>query len=83
MLCAPLQVTLTVCPRRGFCVCAGWLILALLPALPQEHREGEAFVVQDLARSVLGLCLAGRQVLRAVNVRDPSQTAFPSICVLT
>ena len=73
---------LKVCQRRGVRVCAGWLILSLLPALPQEHREGEAFNVHDLAWSALGLSSAGRQVPRAVNVNDPSQTAFPSICVL-
>jgi len=51
MLSAPLQVTLTVCRRRGACVCAEWRIFSLLPALPQEHPEGEAIVVHDLAWS--------------------------------
>ena len=65
----------------GVYVCAGWLIFTLLPALPQEHREGEAFVVHDLAWSALGLSSAGRQVLWAININDPSQTTFLSICV--
>src|SRR5918997_1405170 len=42
-----------------------------LSALPQERWEGEAyFDVHDLAWSALGLSLAGRQVLRAININD-------------